>query len=446
MCLGSLLCCVSSAACSCCCNTTTSSVTRISYILMWLTALLGAWIMTNENIGEQLQKIEKYSGSGSIIECEEYNNMTFFTNDTATCGERWSQLACYRIFFGTSMFFLIMMLITIGVKSTQDIRAGLQNSFWLVKIAGWIALIVAAFYISNDFFVGPWGYIGLVGAFFFMIVQGIILIGISHSWSYTFNTAEDGSSAKCIIPLITAVLDCAVISISVCLYVYYTYGDERGGCTTNKFLISFNLVMFFVMTVLGLVSPRNYDGEQGTVGIAPPALISFYTTYLTWSAVAETQSDCIPSAYDASDYLTTILGVVLAVFIVGALSNIKRKDAEEGTPEDVEGTTEDGKKVTIKMRKAQDNEANTVYYNWSMFHAAIALASLYTMNVLTNWATIRGRVSSAEIEIGDSDAPVWVQAVASWIVMVMFIFDIVIPILGPKCCPDRVWEHGTVTG
>lgn len=33
--------------------------------------------------------------------------------------------------------------------------------------------------------------------------------------------------------------------------------------------------------------------------------------------------------YDASDYLTTVIGVVLAVLTVGALSNIKNKNAEE---------------------------------------------------------------------------------------------------------------------
>jgi len=421
---------------------------------MWLVALLVSWVMTNENIGEQLQKVEKYSGSGSIIECDRYDNMTFF-NGTATCAERWSQLAVYRIFFGTFLFFIIMALVTFKVKSTKDIRAGLQNSFWFFKIAGWIALVVAAFYINNTFFTDAWGYIGLVGSFFFMIIQGIILINISHSWSMTYNTSEVGSGARCFIPFITVFLDLAVIAISVCLYVYYTFGDSRGGCTTNKALISFNFVMFFVMSFLGLVSPRNYDGTQGTVGLTPPALISFYTTYLTWSAIAETKDDCLPGSivngtlvaeYDASDYLTTVLGVALAVFVVGALSNIKAKGAEEGTEQDVEGVTEEGKTVKIKMYTAQDNEENTVYYHWSLFHLSIAMACLYTMNVLTNWATIRDRVSSSEIEIGNSDAPVWVQAVAAWIVMFMFLFDMLMPVCGPKCFPDRVWSHGEVTG
>lgn len=450
-CLGSLVCCVTSAACSCCCKTTTSSVTRISFILIWLTALLVGWVFTDQNIGEQFQKLEEVTGTGSIVQCEDLNftipmNQPFNGTDSSTCGQRWSQLACYRVFFGTSVFFAIMALITINVKNSQDIRAAIQNSFWLLKIAGWIALIVAAFFIENLFFVESWGYIGLVGAFLFMIVQGILLIGLAHSWAMAFNTADEGHTARCFVPFITIVLMIAVIAINVCLFVYYTYGPHRGGCETNKGLISFNVVMFVIMSILGPMIPRNYDGKEGTVGITPPAVVSFYTTYLTWSAVAETTDECMPRDYDASDYLTTVIGVVLAVLTVGALSNIKSKNAEEAEEQNVEAVTEEGKKVTLKMYKAQDNEQNSVYYHWSLFHLALCFASLYTMNVLTNWATIRGRAGTAEIEIGNTDAPVWVQAVAAWITMFMFLFDMLIPVLGPKCFPDRTWSQGQVTG
>ena len=50
---------------------------------------------------------------------------------------------------------------------------------------------------------------------------------------------------------------------------------------------------------------------------------------------------------------------------------------------DESDSTEDGD------RQVQDNEQDGVLYNWSFFHLIFALASMYLMMVLTNWATLK---------------------------------------------------------
>ena len=64
--------------------------------------------------------------------------------------------AVYRVEFGTVMFFLLLALIMIGVKSSRDGRSGIQNGFWAIKFVILIGIIVGAFFIpkSDDFIQG----------------------------------------------------------------------------------------------------------------------------------------------------------------------------------------------------------------------------------------------------------------------------------------------------
>lgn len=59
-------------------------------------------------------------------------------------------LAVYRVEFGTVMFFLLMALIMIGVKSSKDPRSGIQNGFWAIKLVVLIGCIVGAFFIPKS--------------------------------------------------------------------------------------------------------------------------------------------------------------------------------------------------------------------------------------------------------------------------------------------------------
>ena len=66
-----------------------------------------------------------------------------------------------------------------------------------------------------------------------------------------------------------------VIAITVCLLVFYTddHGLDDDGCETNKWLISFNFVMMFIMA---FISVRSQAEERG---LFQAAVVSFYTTY-----------------------------------------------------------------------------------------------------------------------------------------------------------------------
>ncbi len=54
--------------------------------------------------------------------------------------------------FIVTLFFLTMALLMIGVRSSKDPRAGIQNGFWAIKYLIIIASIVGAFFIPEGSF------------------------------------------------------------------------------------------------------------------------------------------------------------------------------------------------------------------------------------------------------------------------------------------------------
>lgn len=68
--------------------------------------------------------------------------------------EDWGQLGVYRVFFAVAVFHALLGLIMIGVKNSRDVRAGLQNGMWAIKLMALIGMMVGAFFIHNSFYVG----------------------------------------------------------------------------------------------------------------------------------------------------------------------------------------------------------------------------------------------------------------------------------------------------
>jgi len=60
--------------------------------------------------------------------------------------------AVYRLCFGLAMFYLLLSLLMIKVKSSSDPRAAVHNGFWFFKFAAAIAIIIGAFFIPEGTF------------------------------------------------------------------------------------------------------------------------------------------------------------------------------------------------------------------------------------------------------------------------------------------------------
>merc|ERR1719230_1136799 len=176
------------------------------------------------------------------------------------------------------------------VRDSTDKRAGLQNGFWGIKLGLLIGLATAAFFMPNTFFLKVWGWFGLFGGFFFLLIQLVLLVDFAHAWSESWMAKvvdEDSKCHKWGLLLSASGMYLASLVGTILMFVFYTKDSDGDSCGTQKFLISWNLIIMLLVTAVSL--KENVNG-----GVLQAGLISFYMTYLTWSALSEAKSNCKP--------------------------------------------------------------------------------------------------------------------------------------------------------
>jgi hypothetical protein len=105
---------------------------------------------------------------------------------TITCpeGQCYGFVAVHRINFALGVFHIIMGFLLLGVNSSKNPRAGIQNGFWGPKIIAWLALIVLSFLIPDGFFIIWANYISFTGATLFLLLGLIIpILGLGEEFS-----------------------------------------------------------------------------------------------------------------------------------------------------------------------------------------------------------------------------------------------------------------------
>lgn len=115
------------------------------------------------------------------------------------CGAAVGYLAVYRLCFAMTLFFFAMSLLMIGVKSSKDPRAGIQNGFWAIKYLVLIGTIIGAFFIPEDgsgTFGTTWMYFGLIGGFLFILIQLVLVIDFAHRWAESWVAKYEESDSK----------------------------------------------------------------------------------------------------------------------------------------------------------------------------------------------------------------------------------------------------------
>lgn len=89
-------------------------------------------------------------------------------------------MAVYRLCFGLVCFFTLMALIMMGVKSSRDPRAHIQNEFWPLKFLICFGASIGAIFIPDGSFGPSMMWLGLVGGLAFILVQLVIIVDFAH--------------------------------------------------------------------------------------------------------------------------------------------------------------------------------------------------------------------------------------------------------------------------
>ncbi|XP_048849839.1 serine incorporator 1-like [Brienomyrus brachyistius] len=429
-----------SASCllsSCCPSTNNSTVTRLLFSLLLLLGTALSVIMILPGMEAQLKKIPGFCVGGSSAPLIE---------NKVNCDIIVGYKSVYRTCFAMASFFLLFSIIMIRVRNSKDPRAVVQNGFWFFKFLVLVGITVGAYFIPDGVFNTVWYYFGMVGSFIFIIIQLILLIDFAHSWNEAWvDRAEEGNRRCWFAALlsITGLFYSLALAAVVLLYIFYTKPD---GCTEHKLFISLNLILCVIVSIVSVL-PKVREAQPYS-GLLQSSFITIYTMYVTWSAMTNNPNrDCNPSLlsmvsntsspvpgsapgqvewWDAQGIVGLILFILCALFAsIRSSSNSqvnKLLQTEEGKADSGEAWTSPGEDG---LRRAVDNEEDSVAYSYSFFHFSLFLASLYIMMTLTNWYQ-----PDTDYKAMQSTMPaLWVKISSSWLGLVLYLWTLVAPVV-----------------
>ncbi|EDL05118.1 UNVERIFIED_CONTAM: Serine incorporator 1, partial [Eudyptes pachyrhynchus] len=421
--------------CRCCPSGNNSTVTRLIYALFLLVGVCVACVMLIPGMEEQLNKIPGF--------CENEKGVV-------PCNILVGYKAVYRLCFGLAMFYLLLSLLMIKVKSSSDPRAAVHNGFWFFKFATAVAIIIGAFFIPEGTFTTVWFYVGMAGAFCFILIQLVLLIDFAHSWNESWvEKMEEGNSRCWYAALLSATALNYLLSL-VAVVLFFVYYTHPASCAENKAFISVNMLLCIGASVMSIL-PKIQESQPRS-GLLQSSVITVYTMYLTWSAMTnEPETNCNPSLLSIIGFNTTrpipkdgqsvqwwhpqgIIGLVLFLLCVfyssirtsnnSQVNKLTLTSDESTLIEDGNGRSDGSLDDGDGIHRAVDNERDGVTYSYSFFHFMLFLASLYIMMTLTNWYRYE-----PSREMKSQWTAVWVKISSSWIGLVLYVWTLVAPLV-----------------
>lgn len=216
-CCGAATC---SAVCSACGKCNNSIATRIAYAFILLVNSMLSWLMLTPWAVKKLQ--------GILLD--------YVTIDCAG-HECFGFAAVHRVNFALGLFHAVLAVVLLGVNTSKDARAPIQNGFWGPKIIAWLGLIVVSFLIPNRFF-EIWGnYVALVGAVLFLLLGLVLLVDLAHTFAeYCIEKIEENDSGMWRGILIGSTLGMYLGSFAMVIVMYIFFAGS--GCSMNQAAIT----------------------------------------------------------------------------------------------------------------------------------------------------------------------------------------------------------------
>lgn len=451
--VSSVACCFGNAACSLCCkacpSARSSTTTRLSYGFMLIFGTIVSVIMLIPGLGDTLNKIPWLCtklipdtpigpiGPDQLI---------------ADCSKVVGYFAVYRVCFSMASFFALFTIIMIYVRTSNDIRSGLQNGFWFFKYVALIGICVGAFYIPSGAFEEVFLYFGIVGGFLFIIVQLILLIDFIHAWNERWVEKFENGDKEYYYGLLifTVFFYCVTITIAVLGYVYYA---SNAGCGLHIFFITFNLILCLISSIISIL-PQIQEANSGGSGLLQSSFISLYVLYLTWSAMSNNSNRaCNPSllnivhhkdyvngtttvspnpntnghVLDASSIVSLILWFIMILYTSFSSASKGEKLVQMGNGSQEKTSLDDGGPDYMTKegdrQHVWDDEKDKVAYSYSGCHFIFLLASLYVMMCLTNWY----KPSSDLTKFSANEPSMWVKIASSWLCIILYTWTCIAP-------------------
>ncbi|KAL3234976.1 Membrane protein TMS1 [Nakaseomyces bracarensis] len=383
----------------------------------------------------------------------------------------------HRLNFALGIFHLVLAGSLLNVKTTKDIRATLQNSWWTLKFLAYIVLVIVSFLIPNNFYVFFSKWVSVPSGAVFILVGLILLVDFAHEWAetcvYHVELEDENSNMwKNFLVAGTAIMYTSAIVMTIAMYYFFCHDN----CNMNKASVTINIILT-LLTLAISIHPKVQQANPKS-GLAQSSMVAFYCTYLTMSAMASEPDDrmCNPLVRtNGTRKASVILGsiftfVAIAYTTTRAAANSAFQGSNNSGPiylpdeleyDGLEGQTRNqlryeaikqaveegslpesalydnswlGATPTMTANRdlgldVNDDEVNGTQYNYSLFHIIFFLA--------TQWIAILLTINVTHDDVGDF-VPVgrtyfysWVKIISAWICYGLYGWTVVAPVLMP---------------
>ncbi|KAF2668206.1 putative membrane protein TMS1 [Microthyrium microscopicum] len=457
-CCGAATC---SALCSACGKCQNSVMTRIGYAILLLVNSIVSWLMLTD---WAIKKLEHLTMDYMKLSC--------------VGKECYGFVAVHRMNFALGTFHFLMAVLLVGVNSSRDKRAPIQNSFWGPKIIAWLGLIVVSFFIPDSFFVAWGNYVALVGAMLFLLLGLVLLVDLAHTWAEHCLERIDTTESKTWQAMLigsTLSMYLGTLAMTIVMYIFFA----GAGCSMNQAAITVNLLLAIAITALSI--HPTIQAYNPRAGLCQASMVAVYCTYLTMSAVGmEPDNTCNPLQRANG---TRTASIVLGAFVTfltmawtttraatmglagssvrnGGYGAVPSGDEEythslvstqpssrrelrdaalraavnsgslpasalDDADDDYYSDSEDGN------GKKRDDERGGTQYNYSLFHVVFLLSTAWVATLLTQNITADKDLHFAPV--GRSYWASWVKIVSSWVCYTIYSWSLA----APAVLPDR---------
>jgi len=430
-------------------------MTRIGYALILLVNSIVSWLMLTD---WAIKKLEHLTLDYMKLKCVGKECFGF--------------VAVHRFNFALGLFHFVLAILLLGVNSSRDKRAPIQNAFWGPKIFAWLALIVLSFFIPDAFFV-TWGnYVALVGAILFLLLGLVLLVDLAHTWAeHCLDKIDATESRAWQYILIGSTLSMYLGSLAMTIVMYIFFAGPS--CSMNQAAITINLL--FVVAITAMSIHPTIQSYNPRAGLAQSSMVAVYCTYLTMSAVAmEPDNQCNPVLRaNGTRTASIVLGAIVTFLTVAWTTTRAATIGIAGSPRsgyislppDEESShsmvsTQPASRRELReaaLRAAVesgslpasalddddddysdddtphkgDDERSTTRYNYALFHVVFLLSTAWVATLLTT--NVQADKDMHFVPVGRTYWASWVKIVSGWVCYTIYGWSLA----APAIMPDR---------
>ncbi len=350
----------------------------------------------------------------------------------------------YRLGIGLVAYHLLAAALLAGVESTADRRAAIQESFWPLKVVLLAGLAYGATFLSRRA-IDLCYYPAVAACLLFLLLQAVLLIDFAYTVAaLLLDAAEDGSecSRRTLIGS-TLALAAATLAALAALPFFFVARLERA-------LVGGAALLALAMAICSVL-PAVQEGNPGS-GLFQSSFVALYSTLLVASAfIADAAGGGGGSATPMGELLVTNFMAIVSygMVIYNALTSSNSMTRVDGRTDG--GAAAKGASLPALLESAaaatasqlveeEDAEAaadNAIAgaYDYAAFHLVLALAAIYTILLVTDWAkggpaaTAGGLRALPRIALTFTSASYWVRIASSWLTSALYLWTLFAPII-----------------